>query len=450
MNEENSLWMGDISPDIDESKIKLSFQYFNIFPISIKFIKDKRTNTNKNYCFVFFKNNEDANNALNQLNGKVIPNTNMTFKLNRATYHSPINRTIYVGNLNKSINDDLLLNFFQSRYNSVTKATVIKDKGISKGYGFVVFKKENEYKNSLKEMNQALFLGKKIVVKEQKRKDEDDNNNNNNIYNNNIIINNDYHINDNNFVNNNASKDILLNYILRNNNNGVANDLSLLNNINIINNNKIVNNDNANNINNINNIINNKLVNNNIINNLNFESKTKNSFYNKKDLNTNFLNNNTNNINNNNNNMNYPNIFNKGNNNNIDITKLLLINENRINKYGLHKINKNNDIINIYNSFSKLNNINNNVNTKINKKINSNNNINNNGNSRNEIKKNVNPQILTKLDVLEKYDEKTLNKKIRESINKTYNHYKKTCFSNGNNIQSKLLFILFYFYMYSI
>ena len=209
MNEENSLWMGDISPDIDESKIKLSFQYFNIFPISIKFIKDKRTNTNKNYCFVFFKNNEDANNALNQLNGKVIPNTNMTFKLNRATYHSPINRTIYVGNLNKSINDDLLLNFFQSRYNSVTKATVIKDKGISKGYGFVVFKKENEYKNSLKEMNQALFLGKKIVVKEQKRKDEDDNNNNN-IYNNNI---------NNNYSNLNNEKNNAYYYRTDNNNN---------------------------------------------------------------------------------------------------------------------------------------------------------------------------------------------------------------------------------------
>ncbi len=146
MNEENSLWMGDIAPDIDESKIFQYFQNFNIFPTNVKLIKDKKTNTNKNYCFVFFKNIEDTNKALNQLNGKNIPNTNKTFKLNLASYHSPINRTIYVGNLNKSVTNETLLNFFQIRYNSVMKATVIKDNGVSKGFGFVVFKKEIEYK----------------------------------------------------------------------------------------------------------------------------------------------------------------------------------------------------------------------------------------------------------------------------------------------------------------
>ena len=112
MNDENSLWMGDIPPDFDECLIMRSFQHFNIYPINIKFIKDKKTNTNRNYCFVYFKNNEETNKALNQLNGKIIPNTNKTFKLNTASYHSPINRTIYVGNLSKSINDEMLLSFF--------------------------------------------------------------------------------------------------------------------------------------------------------------------------------------------------------------------------------------------------------------------------------------------------------------------------------------------------
>ena len=361
MNEENSLWMGDISPNIDESKIKLSFQYFNIFPINIKFIKDKKTNTNKNYCFVFFKNSEDTNKALLQLNGKMIPNTNMTFKLNRASYHSPINRTIYVGNLHKSINDELLFYFFQKQYNSVTKATVIKEKGISKGYGFVVFKKENEYKKSLTEMDQALFQGKKIVVREQKRKDDDDNINNNN---NNIINNNDSHINDNNFVNNTINKDILLNYILKNNNNNVVNDLSLLNNINLINNDRIVNNNIPQNIN----IINNKIINNNnnILNQNNniiipFNFDPNNTFYNKKNINTNFLNKNNNII--------YQKINNNDNYNKIDLSKLLM-NENLINNNSL--LNSNNinkiDNPNIYNNFNKLNNINNN-NSNINNKI---------------------------------------------------------------------------------
>lgn len=70
MNEENSLWMGDISPNMEESQIISSFRQYNFYPTHIKFIKDKKTNTNRNYCFVFFKNNEEALRALNQLSGK--------------------------------------------------------------------------------------------------------------------------------------------------------------------------------------------------------------------------------------------------------------------------------------------------------------------------------------------------------------------------------------------
>lgn len=59
---------------------------------------------------------------------------------------------------------------FYMKYSSVSKAIVIKEKNISKGYGFVVFKKENEYKKCLYEMNGVLFLGNNIIVKEQKKK----------------------------------------------------------------------------------------------------------------------------------------------------------------------------------------------------------------------------------------------------------------------------------------
>ena len=134
MNEENSLWMGDISPQMEESQILSSFQYYNFNPINIKFIWDKKTNTKKNYCFIFFENIEEASKALIQLNGQKIPNTNFTFKLNKASYHSPINRTVYVGNLNKSITDEMLLNFFQMKYSSVNKATILSKAASSVSY----------------------------------------------------------------------------------------------------------------------------------------------------------------------------------------------------------------------------------------------------------------------------------------------------------------------------
>lgn len=430
MNEENSLWMGDIAPDIDESKIFQYFQNFNIFPTNVKLIKDKKTNTNKNYCFVFFKNIEDTNKALNQLNGKNIPNTNKTFKLNLASYHSPINRTIYVGNLNKSVTNETLLNFFQIRYNSVMKATVIKDNGVSKGFGFVVFKKENEYKKSLEEMDGILFEGKNIAVREQKKKEDDENSNNlNNILNynniNSFIIGNrnDYQMTDNNFVNNSINNDLLINYNLRNNN---INELALLNNMSNMNNE-------INNKLNINNLINNGIINinngilnqnNNIINLINFENKNNfNNLYRKENYNQNFINNKY--I------MNHPNI-NYRKNQNIDINKLLLLN-NSINNNISYNLNKNfinkNDNINIYHNQNFINN-------KLNIKNDIINNISNMSKNQN---KNKNKKKFPKLEILESFDQETLIKRIRDSINNTFYYYKKLNFSNGcnSNIRSK-------------
>jgi RNA recognition motif-containing protein len=438
MNEENSLWMGDIPPDIDESKISQSFQYFNIFPTNIKLIKDKKTNTNKNYCFVFFKNNEDTNQALNQLNGKIIPNTTMTFKLNRASYHSPINRTIYVGNLNKSINNETLLNFFHMRYSSVIRATVIKEKGVSKGYGFVVFKRENEYKKSLEEMDGTMFEGKKIVVREQKKKEDDEyfinlNKLNYNGINNFTISNsNDHQINENNFGINNINKDLLINYNIRNNNG--MNDSNFLNSMNILNNNNILKNGINNNLN-ISSLINNKIINinnrilnqsNNIINLFNIENKnTLNNMYIKEESNQNFINNKF--I------INQPNV-NKKENPNIDINKLFLF--NNINKNISNSLNKNFININDNNHFNAINktiNISHNQNI-INNKINIKNDFNSNGpNFKESIINKKNKKNKIKLEVLEEIDEKTLIKKIEDSINKAFNHYKMINISNGTN-----------------
>ena len=465
MNEENSLWMGDISPNMEESQIISSFRQYNFYPTHIKFIKDKKTNTNRNYCFVFFKSSEETLRALDQLSGKKILNTNISFKLNKASYHSPINRTVYVGNLNKSITDEILLAFFKAKYDSVIKATVLKEKNLSKGYGFVVFKKENEYKKCLIEMNGEVLQGKKIIVNEQKRKEDDDNsnisnnnsaNNNNyiNNYNNNIIINNDYNINANNnnidylnnFVNNNINKDLF-----RNKNN--INDMNVLSNLNIINNSAFQHNDLKNNINNINNIINN----NNIININNNVINQNNNILGNFDIDhNNIINNNLFKRFNNNNSIfeYYRNSSNDNNIKNIGTAKLFM-NDNKINNNNMFLTfnktfnNNNYDIrnnsVNFFNnsynkSFSNNNNnqnIINNIN-KPNKKVN----IINNGNSIN--KSNINKNVkkkknVTKLEILEKIDEETLIKKIRDSINNTFNQFRKIS-SNGNNIKSKYIY----------
>ena len=178
MNDDYCLWMGDIDPRMDEYTIQNLFQFYNVFPLYIKLIKTKETNKKKNYCFIYFKNIYEANDVLNQLTGKQILNTPFKFNLNWANYLTSKDKIIYVGNLNPLVNDISLFNFFKSKYKSVLKAKIITENGKSKRYGFVTFKKGNEYRKSLIEMNGVFFNGTNIKVKEYIKKEEDVNKNN--------------------------------------------------------------------------------------------------------------------------------------------------------------------------------------------------------------------------------------------------------------------------------
>ena len=172
MSTNKSLWMGDIVPGMTESFILNSFYKYEIKPIGVKLINDKKTNQIKNYCFINFSNTQNANDALMKLNGKPIIGTQYIFKLNWANYHKGLNKSVYVGNLSPEINDIDLFKFFKKKYESVHHANVITVNGISKGYGFVLFTNENEYLKCLNEMNGILFNGNQIKVKEQKKKEK--------------------------------------------------------------------------------------------------------------------------------------------------------------------------------------------------------------------------------------------------------------------------------------
>ena len=181
MNDEGTLWMGDIESWMDESFIIDSFTKYGFRPISVKLIQDKRFNKSKNFCFVNFNSLKEANDALFQLNSKNIPKTSIFFKLNLAKNNSKKCRNAYVGNLPRYINDKELFNYFQSKYPSVYYASIITDNGVSRGYGFIHFGKEEEYKRCLKEMDGTKFHNKVIKVKEKTNVDNNKYNNINNI-----------------------------------------------------------------------------------------------------------------------------------------------------------------------------------------------------------------------------------------------------------------------------
>ena len=412
MSSDANIWMGDIKPWMNESFILNSFKYYNIHPLSVKLIHDRSTNELKNFCFINFENIEEANKCLIMLNGKTIPNTSIKFKLNWANYFSTVNKSIYVGNLSPDVDDISLYNLFKERYSSVHHASVIIENGKSKGFGFVIFKGEKDYERCLNEMNGIKFHGNIIKVSEQKKKEDDnksnstiDINENNNFFFNYNNINNKIYQNNN--ININQSS---LNNRYNNINeiqNSINNDINLLNSINnlnleqnlILNQNKF-NNNIINNIININNI--------NKINNINYI----NDIYNKNQYNNNLIFNN---------NINYNNSIND----NANFNSINIFNHPSL----LYQNSKENNKIISVNSrkgSQKANEINNNHITKTKKqKASKNDNLND-----------------YELEIMKNYDEKIINKKIKENLEKMYDYYSNNYPGDINKLKCKLYIII--------
>ena len=128
---------------------------------------------------------------------------NKTFKLNWASYSqsksapNPNEFSIYVCELDPSLTEDMLRDFFSQIYSSVVGAKIIVDPStkISKGYGFVKFSDYNESQRALVEMNGKIINGKpmktnqasfkKAVMNDNKKKQYT--NNYPNVYNNNMM-----------------------------------------------------------------------------------------------------------------------------------------------------------------------------------------------------------------------------------------------------------------------
>ena len=416
MNLDNTLWMGGILPGMTESQIMDSFKFFNVFPINIKFIRDKKKNKNKSFCFVTFKSFEDANNVLHYLNGKKIPNTEIIFRLNWADYQGS-NKTVYVGGLHPNVTKDDLISFFRLQYKSVYNARIILDEnGMSRGFGFVVFKSEEDYYKCLKEMNGVYFYGNFIKVNEQIKK-EDENTNKKmkgNIMNNLRNVNNNIYIKNNNMININNITNI--NDIMIQNN--IINNT---NNINYYNQNECVINDNDN----FRNINNNKMMEYNPIDNIQIH-----------------------NLYSNNNIMNFGNScdtnFNNGkkNINSFDFKRIQdkIINKNN-SSYIFYdmKNNKQNTTAKNIENVSLINETKNNKNNIIQPNI-QNNLINKESDKKTILKKENKERRKIKLEVLEKIDEVTLYRKIHESILRTFSYTKMLLSKNGINFKCKFIY----------
>nr|XP_019548850.2 tRNA selenocysteine 1-associated protein 1-like [Aedes albopictus] len=164
------LWMGSLESYMTENFILAAFRKMGEDPQTVKLMRNKYTGDPAGYCFVSFKTDDAAIDAMHKLNGKPIPGTNplVRFRLNSATNNqskallADREFSVWVGDLSSDVDDYSLYRVFSAKYTSIKTAKVILDSsGFSKGYGFVKFGLEDEQKSALYEMNGFIGLGSK-------------------------------------------------------------------------------------------------------------------------------------------------------------------------------------------------------------------------------------------------------------------------------------------------
>ncbi|XP_043709286.1 polyadenylate-binding protein RBP47-like isoform X2 [Telopea speciosissima] len=160
-DENKTIWVGDLHNWMDENYLNNCFGHTGeVF--SIKVIRNKQTGQSEGYGFVEFFSRPAAEKVLQNYHGTIMPNTELPFRLNWASFSTGdrrsdagSDRSIFVGDLASDVTDTMLQETFASRYPSVKGAKVVIDAntGRSKGYGFVRFGDESERSQAITEMN---------------------------------------------------------------------------------------------------------------------------------------------------------------------------------------------------------------------------------------------------------------------------------------------------------
>ncbi|KAL6981187.1 Small ribosomal subunit protein cS22 [Sarracenia purpurea var. burkii] len=140
---------------------------------------DKYSGRSRRFAFVTMKTVEDANAAVEKLNGtqiggrgikvniteKPLPTLDLSLLQAEESQFVDSPYKVYVGNLSKTVTSEMLKTFFTGT-GKVLGAKVSRLPGTSKssGFGFVSFSSEEDVEASISSLNNALLEGQKIRV----------------------------------------------------------------------------------------------------------------------------------------------------------------------------------------------------------------------------------------------------------------------------------------------
>ncbi|KAI9537308.1 Polyadenylate-binding protein 1A [Dissostichus eleginoides] len=182
-----NVYIKNFGDDMDDVKLRELFNQYGP-SLSIRVMTDD-SGKSKGFGFVSFERHEDAQKAVDEMNGKEMNGRQVyvgraqkkgerqnelkrkfeQMKQDRMTRYQGVN--LYVKNLDDGLDDERLRKEF-TPFGTITSAKVMMEGGRSKGFGFVCFSSPEEATKAVTEMNGRIVATKPLYVALAQRKEE--------------------------------------------------------------------------------------------------------------------------------------------------------------------------------------------------------------------------------------------------------------------------------------
>ncbi|CAF4762892.1 unnamed protein product [Rotaria sp. Silwood1] len=173
-----NVFIKNFGDQLDEEKLRELFSKYGKI-LSLKIEKDESGHS-KGFGFCRYENSEDAEEAVQNLNGYSIgdkqlyvdrfQNKNQRLsEIKRMNKYQGVN--LYIKNLDDTIDDEQLKKEF-SKFGIITSVKVMSKNGRSKGFGFVCFSESDEAKKAVAEVNGSIMGSRTLYVALAERKQE--------------------------------------------------------------------------------------------------------------------------------------------------------------------------------------------------------------------------------------------------------------------------------------
>uniref|UniRef100_A0A8C0C606 RRM domain-containing protein n=1 Tax=Balaenoptera musculus TaxID=9771 RepID=A0A8C0C606_BALMU len=163
-----NVYIKNFGEEVDDESLKELFSQFGK-TLRVKVTRDP-SGKSKGFGFVSYKKHEDANKAVEEMNGKEISGK-VIFVGHAQKKAERQGVNLYIKNLDDTIDDEKLRKKF-CPFGSISSAKVTLEDGRSKGFAFVCFSSPEEATKAVTEMNGRIMGFKPLYVALAQRKEE--------------------------------------------------------------------------------------------------------------------------------------------------------------------------------------------------------------------------------------------------------------------------------------